>query len=99
MVNNMDNQIGILHLSDIHAQISSRATITKLTKLLINDLTQIQFEQNTFIKVVCISGDLINSGDNSDTELDIVLTELIQPLINALNLDETHFFSFLEIMK
>lgn len=88
----MDNQIGILHLSDIHAQISSRATITKLTKLLINDLTKIQFEYNTFIKVVCISGDLISSGDNSDTELDIVLTELIQPLINALNLDETHFF-------
>lgn len=88
----MDNQIGILHLSDIHAQNSSRTTISKLTKLLINDLTQIQPKHNTVIKAVCISGDLINSGDNSDMELDIVLTELIQPLMSALSLDEKHFF-------
>ncbi|MBD5151992.1 MAG: hypothetical protein HDT16_05775 [Oscillibacter sp.] len=88
----MDNQIGILHLSDIHAQSRSRSTIAKLTKLLINDLIQIQNMYNTSIKAVCISGDLINSGDNSDIELDIVLTELIQPIMNALSLDETHIF-------
>ena len=65
----MDNQIGILHLSDIHAQNSSRTIISKLTELLINGLTQIQPKHNIVIKAVCISGDLINSGDKSDMEL------------------------------
>ncbi len=92
MVNSMDKEIGILHLSDIHACIESKVTISRLTKLLIEDLMRIQSEYNTNISAVCISGDLIDSGDNSNTELDIVLTELIQPIMSALGLDETHFF-------
>lgn len=91
-MSNMSKQIGILHLSDIHANNNSKQTITRLTTLLIEDLVKIQAEYNTIIKAVCISGDLINSGDNSIDELDIVLTELIQPIMNALNLNEDFFF-------
>lgn len=88
----MDKEIGILHLSDIHAHSESKVTISRLTKLLIEDLERIQSEYNTHIGTVCISGDLINSGDNAESELDIVLTELIQPIMNALKLDEKSFF-------
>lgn len=88
----MNKQIGILHLSDIHAHSESKAKIFRLTKLLVQDLSHIQTTYNTSIDAVCISGDLINSGDNSDYELDIVLTELIQPLMRSLSLGEDRFF-------
>lgn len=67
----MDKRIGILHLSDTHISSKNKTTIDRLVALLQKDITLIQKEKCVDIKVVCISGDLINSGDNADVELDI----------------------------
>ena len=88
----MNEQFGILHLSDIHASEKSKVTIQHLVDLLKTDLLAVQDRYNVPIKIICISGDLINSGDNSTVELDIILSDLLQPLMDMLNLDEKSIF-------
>lgn len=88
----MNERIGILHLSDIHACAENKVTIQHLVELLKKDIQTIQHEKNVTIKMACITGDLINSGDNADEELDIVYDAVVQPLMNLLNLDGSHFF-------
>ncbi len=88
----MKKNIGILHLSDLHASIGSKSKIKNLVDLLKDDLERIQLQYNTKIDFVCISGDLINSGDKSGEELNIVLNDIIEPLMNKLTLDKNNFF-------
>ena len=88
----MNERFGILHLSDIHASEKSKVTIQRLVGLLKADILTMQERHNVSIKMICISGDLINSGDEADVQLDIILEELLQPLMDLLNLDEKGIF-------
>ena len=88
----MDKNIGILHLSDLHASSKTENTIKSLVDLLKNDTKIIQAQHNTDIDFVCISGDLINSGDNADEELKIVENTVIEPLMKELGLGREKFF-------
>lgn len=88
----MNGQIGILHLSDIHACATTRSKLNKLMKCLVDDLQHLQLENGVDVDMVCISGDLINSGDNADEEIEIIFSELIQPLMETLGLNEERFF-------
>ena len=88
----MNERFGILHLSDIHASEKSKVTIQRLVGLLKADILTMQERHNVSIKMICISGDLINSGDEADVQLDIILEELLQPLMDLLNLDEKSIF-------
>lgn len=88
----MDKRIGILHLSDIHTSLKTRATIQRLVDLLRTDIRTLIETHNIEIKLVCISGDLINSGDDADVELDIALDVFLQPLLEMLHLDEKSVF-------
>lgn len=88
----MNERFGILHLSDIHASEKSKATIQRLVDLLKSDIQTMQARHNVSIKMICISGDLINSGDDADAQLVIILEELLQPLMDLLNLDEKNIF-------
>lgn len=88
----MKKNIGILHLSDLHASIKSKSTIKSLVNLLKDDLKRINLQYDTKIDFVCISGDLINSGDKADEELNIVFNDIIEPLMNELTLDKNKFF-------
>ena len=88
----MKKRIGILHISDIHAQEKNKKKLSLLKELLLRDATDLQVLYNTEIKAICITGDLINSGDLSETELDLVLSELIIPLMQGLGLTEDNIF-------
>lgn len=88
----MEKRIGILHLSDIHISSKSKETICRLIEHLKTDISHIQEEKNVEIKMVCISGDLINSGDNACAELEIALEVFLQPLMDMLGLNEKSFF-------
>ena len=88
----MNERFGILHLSDIHASEKSKVTIQRLVGLLKTDIQTMQERHNVSIKMICISGDLINSGDDADAQLVIILEELLQPLMDLLNLDEKSIF-------
>ena len=88
----MDKRLGILHLSDAHISLKNKSTINRLIALLQKDITLIQNEMCVDIKMVCISGDLINSGDNADVELDIALESFLQPLMEMLGLKEDCIF-------
>lgn len=88
----MDKRIGILHLSDMHISPKSRSKIQRLVEALKDDIQLVQDSKNIEIKLICISGDLINSGDNSEEELSIALDVFLQPLMEILNLDETNIF-------
>lgn len=88
----MDRRIGILHLSDIHISLNNQKTIERLVGLLQKDIALLQAEKCVVIKMVCISGDLINSGDNANEELDLALGSFLQPLMNILKLSEDSIF-------
>lgn len=88
----MDKRIGILHLSDIHTSLKSSMTIQRLVDLLKTDIKNLTETQNIEIKIICITGDLINSGDNADVEIDIALEVFLQPLMEFLHLDERSVF-------
>lgn len=84
----MEKKLGILHLSDIHASARNQQTITRLTDQLKKDLQQITEENSTEINSICITGDLIHSGDNAESEMDIVLNALIYPVMECLGVTE-----------
>lgn len=88
----MDKRIGILHLSDTHISEKNKSTIDRLIALLEKDINSIQNEMCVDIKIVCISGDLINSGDNADVELDIASKSFLQPLRKMLGLEKDCIF-------
>lgn len=88
----MNKRIGILHLSDAHISLKNKSTIERLIALLQKDIALVQEEMCVDIKMVCISGDLINSGDNADEELDIALESFLQPLMDMLKLKEDSIF-------
>ena len=88
----MKKNIGILHLSDIHACVESEKSLYDLVELLKADLDKVLGECETEIGAICITGDLINSGDNIDFEMDIALNAIIQPIMQHLNLSEDRVF-------
>lgn len=88
----MNKRIGILHLSDTHISEKNKITIDRLIALLEKDITSIQNEMCVDIKIVCISGDLINSGDNADVELEIASESFLQPLMKMLELKKDNIF-------
>lgn len=88
----MKKKIGILHLSDIHACAENNKSLCDLVEVLKNDLDRITAESETDIDVICVTGDLINSGDNMDDEMDIAVSTVIQPVMQHLNLSEDRVF-------
>ena len=88
----MDKNIGILHLSDIHANKNNQKTIIRLVEQLLIDLQTLIHENNISIQSICITGDLIRSGDNADEEMDIVVDDLITPLLDFLQLSESDVY-------
>lgn len=88
----MEKNIGILHLSDIHASQKNHKTIIQLTAQLQSDLQKVISENNMLIQAICITGDLINSGDNADEEMEIIVSDLISPLLNFLHLSESNVY-------
>lgn len=92
MERDMSKNIGILHLSDIHACAKNKQTLDRLVEKLKSDLDILQSENATEIKFICITGDLIHSGDKDDEEMDIVINSVISPLIEYLKLSAENVF-------
>ena len=88
----MKKNIGILHVSDIHATKNNKEKIKRLVSLLIDDLETLKQTNNLSINAVCITGDLISSGDTAEEDLEVVLTEFIQPIIESQQLSNDKVF-------
>ena len=54
----MNERLGILHLSDIHASAQSKTNLHRLVEQLKNDIQAVQKNHNVKIQMVC----KINSG-------------------------------------
>lgn len=85
-------KIGILHLSDIHASSDTKDSLIHLTECLLSDIQRIQEQYETEIKLICITGDLINSGAKVEEEIGIASEVLIEPLLRQLALDNDAVF-------
>lgn len=88
----MGQNIGILHLSDIHASRNSRTTVQRLVKLLQEDLLEMKKTHNFSVDAICVTGDLIASGDCAEEELQIVYSDFIQPLLESESISEDKIF-------
>ena len=88
----MKKHLGILHLSDIHACAKTQETLNRLTSMVKSDLDEVIAEHDTEIVAICITGDLVNSGDNIDAEMGIATDFVIHPLLQHLNLAEDRVF-------
>ena len=84
--------IGILHLSDIHACQKNEKDLDDLVVSLKKDLEILLERNHVKIGLICLTGDLINSGDNSDEEILIVYEHLLRPLIEYLHLSNDNVF-------
>ena len=82
----MEKNIGILHLSDIHASSKNQQTVVRLVEQLKTDLKKLMDENSIDISAICVTGDLIQSGDNADKEIEIVIDSLLTPLLDFLDL-------------
>lgn len=87
----MDN-IGILHLSDIHFCQENKETIIQLLDRLKTDLSNICSNEQLKIRLICITGDLINSGFKHDEEFKLFQEHFYLPLLSFLHLDGTSVF-------
>lgn len=87
-----DKDIGILHLSDVHICKANSERVKKLVDLLKNDIHLLQEANKIKVRLVCITGDLINAGDNYNEELDLITDLLITPLMEFLGLSEESIF-------
>lgn len=88
----MKNNIGILHVSDLHICEKDKTKISRLVEKLKEDLSYMKETHNVNIHFVCVSGDLINSGDKSDIELQLCLDLFLQPIMQFLGIDEKSIF-------
>ncbi len=86
------NNIGLLHLSDIHICEENQATISHLLKLLEDDITQLSSSEHFDINAVCITGDLINAGNKHEREFEIFIDNFYLPLLSFLHLKEDAVF-------
>lgn len=89
---NMDRKIGILHLSDIHASEKNKDILAALIPPIINDLDKNVLNEKIQISAMCLTGDLINSGDNEKQEMEIVFDTVISPLAEHLGLSHENIF-------
>lgn len=87
----MDN-ISILHLSDVHISNNNINEIKRLYKILIKDINDLCKKNNTIVKFICITGDLINSGSLHNEEYNLFLDNIILPLCNDFNITEDNIF-------
>ena len=88
----MDKEIGILHISDVHICKNNAEKISELVTLLKADIDNLQKDNQIQVELLCVTGDLINSGDNSNEELDMVMERLLTPLMEFLNIPEEHVY-------
>ena len=88
----MEQNIGILHLSDIHVSKNNKETVKRLVELLLKDVETLKQIHNVSIDVICITGDLISSGDDAKEELEIICDDFIQPLLTSQELKESSVF-------
>lgn len=87
-------KLGILHVSDIHINASSKSAIDILVEKLLKDIDKVMAENNIKIHLICFAGDLIGRGDNAfegEKQIDIAEEHFIHPLINHLGLTEHEF--------
>lgn len=88
----MCKNIGILHLSDFHINQSNRTNIQKLIKLLYADLEKLLEDTDAEIDMICITGDLIKTGQNHNDETDLALNTIVMPLMEHYQLTEDNIF-------
>jgi len=86
------NNIGILHLSDIHFCEENLPTISHLLKLLETDIEQLSSDAHFDIHAVCITGDLINMGSKHEEEFNLFIEKFYLPLLSFLHLKEDAVF-------
>lgn len=85
------SNIGILHLSDIHFCEDNKLKIINLLEKLDDDIKIVKTESNSTIKLICITGDLINNGANS-AEYDSFMKEFLSPLLDKTKLQVEDVF-------
>lgn len=88
----MEQNIGILHLSDIHISKKNKVTIKKLVDLLLKDIETLKQDFDVSIDAICITGDLISCGDNAKEELEMIWDDFIQPILASQGLNESNVF-------
>lgn len=80
-------KIGILHLSDIHFCAENEDEVKHLLDKLKSDVACVCKTEETRIRAICLTGDLINKGSEHASAFSSFETTFLQPLLSALNLD------------
>jgi Icc-related predicted phosphoesterase len=66
--------------------------VQRLVKLLQEDLQEMKTTHSFSVEAICITGDLIASGDCAEEELQIVYSDFIEPLLESESISEDKIF-------
>lgn len=66
--------------------------IPNLVQRLLDDVKSLQDKNEIEVKIICITGDLIQSGDNADVELPLFKNLVLSPLQKNLNISDEYVY-------
>lgn len=85
----------LLHMADLHINLSDTKDIEIVVNSLIQDLIKFQAQHNKKVNCICFTGDLIQRGDygfKAENQFDLALKNFIYPLLLELELEFDMFF-------
>lgn len=84
-------KLNILHLADLHCNAEDILYLKEIGSALCKDIAK-QAEAGIRPDIVCVTGDLVNKGENSKVELALAESIFLQPLGQVLKLPRDAFF-------
>ena len=84
--------INVLHFSDLHIGKKVEKKVNVFTEKIIEDVKKLISAEDINIDFIIFAGDLINSGENGESEFNLAFEKFIVPISKELNIDLENFF-------
>jgi hypothetical protein len=85
-------QLDILHLGDLHICKENFQEAKLRIDALLKDLKTLKVNESIKPQIVIFTGDLIQSGDNWNEQIDLAINCFLKPLLETLKINESNFF-------
>lgn len=87
------SKIGIILLSDLHLRNIEVKVLSKITRALVDDLAKLSEKHDIKFHFLFLAGDLIYSGLESSNLFEVILQNLVKPIVNRFQIDKKNIIS------
>jgi len=85
-------KVTILHLADLHCSADDELYLNRVGSALCKDIASLASTEGETLDLVCVTGDLVNKGQNAKAELILAESIFLKPLRDTLKLPKSAFF-------